>query len=153
MLLNIYTSSAIFVDLLLKSIDRKNNMQTIFTETPGEEFSPIGKCNLIIKKRGNQLKYFQALQCHAAIMFPWYFQLQPEDKILYKCQLFLEINGCNRLWHSGDSWKSLSIISKSYLSYMWHEHMPMTSVTSLVKPGTIPYLLLLKCDIATHCRK
>ena len=62
MLLNIYTSSAIFVDLLLKSIDRKNNMQTIFPETPGEEFSPIGKCNLIIKKRGNQLKYFQALQ-------------------------------------------------------------------------------------------
>ena len=62
MLLNIDTSSAIFVDLLLKYFDRKNNMQTIFTETPGEEISPIGKCIPIIKKRGNQLKYFQAPQ-------------------------------------------------------------------------------------------
>ena len=62
MLLNIDTSSAIFVDLLLKYFDRKNNMQTIFTETPGEEISPIGKCSPIIKKRGNQLKYSQAPQ-------------------------------------------------------------------------------------------
>ena len=73
-------------------------MQTIFTETPGEEMSPIGKCFLgtccpMRKKRGNQLKYFQVPQCS----YRNNVELQPEEEILCKCQLFLEIRGCNRL--------------------------------------------------------
>ena len=52
-------------------------------------------------------------------MFPWHFQLESEGELLYKSQQFVEINGCNLLQDSGDGWKPLSIVAKSYPSYMW----------------------------------
>ena len=99
----------------------------------------LGTCCPIIKKRGNQLKYFHAPQSShiPQLCFLGIFNYNQKMK-----SLFLEINGCNPLQHSGDRWKLLSIITKNYLSYMWHKHMSMTLVTSLVKPGIITYLLL-----------
>ena len=84
---------------------QKQNMQTIFTNTPGEEIFLIGKCSEVfqgpvvqsLRREEISWKTFKLPNRHTAIMFPWYFQLQPEDEILYKCQLFLEVNGCNRL--------------------------------------------------------
>ena len=38
-----------------------------------------------------------------------------------KCLQFLEINGSNLLQHSSCNWKPLSIVAKSYLSYMQHD--------------------------------
>ena len=84
---------------------QKQTMQTIFTDTPREESSPIGKClevfqGLAVQSKKREEISWNTLKLHdrhIAIMFPRYFQLQPEDKILYKCPLFLEINGYNRL--------------------------------------------------------
>ena len=42
------------------------------------------------RKRRNPLKSsYHNLHNLIAIMFPWYFQLQPEGKLLYKCQLYI----------------------------------------------------------------
>ena len=82
-------------------------MQTIFSEISGKEISHtnwkvfrgfliLGICCPVKKKRGNQLKsLFQAPQSsyHNYVSF----QPQPENELLYICQLFQELNGCNCL--------------------------------------------------------
>ena len=104
-----------------------------------------GICCCLIIKRGNQLKYFQAPQSSYRNYISLVFSTSTRRRNLVQ---MLIISGDKWLYafiaqrHRVDTWKPLSIIAKNYFSYMCHEHMPMTSVTSLVKPGIFIYLLL-----------
>ena len=86
----------------------------------------LGTCCPILKKRGNQLKYFQGPQSTYRNYVSLVFSTSTRRRNLVQMSII-----------SGDSWKRLSIIANSYLSCMWREHMPITSVTSLAKPGII----------------
>ena len=131
MLLIIYTSSAIFVYPLLKSFDRKNRIYEQFSLKLLvrkflllETVQRFSRDLLSIHKE--ERKYFQAPQFSYHNYVSLVFSTSTRRRNLVQMPII-----------SGDSWKRLSIIANSYLLYMWREHMPITSVTSLVKPGII----------------
>ena len=117
LVLIIYTSSAIFIYLLLKSFNRKHRkckhyiIFSFFTEISGDEISHIGECSVfrgflgiccpIIEKREINwytCKIHNLHYCsYKPIIFSWYFQVEPEGELLCKCRQFLEVCDYNLL--------------------------------------------------------
>ena len=68
---------------------QKQNLQTIFTETTGKEFLLLESVerfsrDLLANHKEEEISWntFKLHNHHTAVMFPWYFQLQPEGEIL-----------------------------------------------------------------------
>ena len=68
---------------------QKQNLQTIFTETTGKEFLILESVerfsrDLLPNHKEEEISWntFKLHNHHTAVMFPWYFQLQPEGEIL-----------------------------------------------------------------------
>ena len=92
MLLIIYTSSVIFVYPLLKSFDRKNKIFKQFSLKllvrkfllleSVQRFSRDLLSNHKEERKSAEILSCSTIVIYTTIMFPWYFQLQPEDEIL-----------------------------------------------------------------------